>query len=105
MGDAALAGWDLALAEECFGQARDLGSLLLLHTATANLAGLQALAAQAETAGLHNVAFSARWQLADVDGCIDLLLRTGRTAEARALRPDVPPAPRGRRRAHLAPGA
>ena len=82
VGDAALAGWDLALAEECFRHARDLGSLLLLYTATANGEGLGALRAQAEEAGLHNVAFSCLWQRADVDGCIDLLLRTKRTAEA-----------------------
>ena len=82
IGDSALAGWDLALAEECFRRAKDLGSLLLLHTATADAAGLRALRAQAEGAGLHNIAFSCLWQLADVDGCVDLLLRTGRTAEA-----------------------
>ena len=82
VGDAALAGWDLALAEECFRHAKDLGSLLLLYTATANAEGLRTLCSQAETAGLHNIAFSCLWQLADVDGCIDLLLRTKRTAEA-----------------------
>ena len=82
VGDAALSGWDLALAEECFTHSRDLGSLLLLYTATSNGEGLRKLQARAEDAGLHNVAFSCLWQLADVDGCIDLLLRTKRTAEA-----------------------
>ncbi|KAK6596477.1 coatomer wd associated region [Botrytis cinerea] len=42
VGDAALAGWDVALAAECFKNARDL----------------------------------------DVDGCIELLIKTGRAAEA-----------------------
>ncbi len=82
VGDAALATWDLALAEECFVHAKDLGSLLLLHTSTGNTDGLRALASQADEAGSHNIAFSSLWQLADVDGCIDLLVRTNRVAEA-----------------------
>ena len=82
VGDAALTGWDVALAEECFAKAKDLGSLLLLYSSTANTDGLQKLVEQADQAGLHNVAFSCLWQLADVDGCIDLLLRTNRNAEA-----------------------
>ena len=81
VGDAALAGWDLALAEECFTNAKDLGSLLLLYTSTAHGDGLRKLVEQAEATGMHNIAFSSLWQLADVDGCIDLLLRTNRTAE------------------------
>ncbi len=82
VGDAALAGWDLVLAEECFTNAKDLGSLLLLYTSTGNAAGLRALTEQADEAAQHNIAFSALWQLGDVDGCIDLLSRTNRTAEA-----------------------
>jgi len=82
VGDAALAGWDVALAAECFVNAKDLGSLLLLHTSTGDTAGLRALATQASEAGAHNVAFTCLWQLGDVEGCIDLLTKTGRTAEA-----------------------
>ena len=82
VGDAALAGWDVALAAECFKNARDLGSLLLLHSSTGDRDGLRALSAQAQDAGAHNVAFTCLWQLADVEGCIDLLTKTGRTAEA-----------------------
>lgn len=82
VGDAALSAWDLALAEECFTHAKDLGSLLLLHTSTGNAAGLRALTAQADAAGAHNIAFSCLWQLADVDACIDLLVSTHRVAEA-----------------------
>ena len=82
VGDAALTAWDVALAAECFVNAKDLGSLLLLHSSTGNVEGLRALATQASDAGAHNVAFTCLWQLADVDGCIDLLTRTGRTAEA-----------------------
>lgn len=82
VGDTALAGWDIALAAECFKNAKDLGSLLLLHSSTGDREGLKALSVQAQEAGAHNVAFSCLWQLADVDGCIDLLTKTGRSAEA-----------------------
>ncbi|KAJ5176067.1 uncharacterized protein N7482_001944 [Penicillium canariense] len=82
IGDAALAGWNLSLAQECFTNAKDLGSLLLLHTASNNREGLRALAAQASESGLHNVAFSTLWSLGDVDGCIDLLVKTNRFAES-----------------------
>jgi coatomer subunit beta' len=82
VGDAALAGWNLALAQECFTNAKDVGSLLLLHTASSNREGLQSLAAQASESGLHNVAFSTLWSLGDIDGCIALLVQTNRIAEA-----------------------
>ena len=82
VGDAALAAWELALAEECFAHAKDLGSLLLVYTSTGNTGGLRKLTAQADEAGAHNIAFSCLWQLTDVDGCIDLLMRTNRVAEA-----------------------
>ncbi|KAJ5368581.1 uncharacterized protein N7496_008341 [Penicillium cataractarum] len=82
IGDAALASWNLALAQECFTQAKDVGSLLLLHTASNNREGLRALAVQASDSGLHNVAFSTLWSLGDVDGCIDLLIKTNRLAES-----------------------
>ena len=82
VGDAAMTAWDLALAEECFTNAKDMGSLLLLHTATGNTSGLRNLTAQADMAGSHNIAFSCLWYLGDLDACIDLLARTNRTAEA-----------------------
>jgi coatomer subunit beta' len=82
VGDAALTGWDVALAAECFTNAKDLGSLLLLYSSTGDRAGLKALADQAEANGAHNVAFSCLWQLGDVESCINLLTKTGRAAEA-----------------------
>ncbi|KFY53105.1 hypothetical protein V496_07911 [Pseudogymnoascus sp. VKM F-4515 (FW-2607)] len=82
VGDAALAAWDVALAAECFTHARDLGSLLLLHSATGDRDGLAALAEQAREGGAHNVAFACLWQLGDVPACIALLSGTGRGAEA-----------------------
>ncbi|PGH30289.1 hypothetical protein GX50_06948 [[Emmonsia] crescens] len=82
VGDAAMAAWDLALAQECFSNSKDLGSLLLLHTSSCNTGGLRRLVEQASTARSHNVAFSALWQLGDLDACIELLVRTNRIAEA-----------------------
>ncbi|ELR04128.1 hypothetical protein VC83_02050 [Pseudogymnoascus destructans] len=82
VGDAALAAWDVALAAECFTHARDLGSLLLLHSATGDRDGLTGLAEQAREGGAHNVAFACLWQLGDVPACIALLSSTGRAAEA-----------------------
>ncbi len=82
VGDAALAAWDVALATECFTHARDLGSLLLIHSSTSDRDGLAALAAQAAEAGAHNVAFTSRWVLGDTAGCVETLTKTGRLAEA-----------------------
>ncbi|KAL8738256.1 MAG: hypothetical protein Q9181_000936 [Wetmoreana brouardii] len=82
VGDAALAAWNIVLAEECFVNAKDLGSLLLLYTSTANAAGLGKLAKQADDAAAFNIEFSCLWHLGDVDGCIDVLVKTGRNAEA-----------------------
>ena len=82
LGDAGLAAWDVPLATECFVNAKDLGSLLLLYTSTSDRDGLAKLAEQASAAGAHNVAFSCKWSLGDVPGCIDVLVKTGRLAEA-----------------------
>ena len=82
VGDAALTVWKFALAEECFINARDLGSLLLLYSSTGSPAGLRTLGDQATRAGHNNIAFACLWQLGNLDGCIDLLLRTNRAAEA-----------------------
>jgi coatomer subunit beta' len=56
--------------------------LLLLRSSTGNKDGLQKLAAQADAVGANNIAFSALWACGDVDACIDLLVKTGRVAEA-----------------------
>jgi coatomer subunit beta' len=82
LGDAGLTAWDVPLATECFVNAKDLGSLLLVYTSTSDRAGLAKLAEQASKAGAHNVAFSCKWSLGDVPGCIDVLVKTGRFAEA-----------------------
>lgn len=82
VGDAALAAWDLALAEECFTHSHDLGSLLLLYSSASDASGLRSLADQAKQAGQWNVAFTCLWLVRDIPGCLDVLVRTNRTAEA-----------------------
>lgn len=82
VGDAALTVWDVALAQECFTHARDLGSLLLLYSSTSDRDGLVKLAEQADEAGAHNVAFSAQWLVGNVTACTEILVKTNRLAEA-----------------------
>ena len=82
VGDAALLAWDLVLAEECFRNAKDIGSLLLLHTATGSQEGLKELAGSAVTTGANNIAFAALWQMGDIEECTELLVKTARTPEA-----------------------
>lgn len=82
VGDAALVGWDMKLAEECFRNGKDLGSLLLLYTSSCDSEGLKWLAKTAGEAGQWNVAFTCLWQAGDVDAALEVLLKTGREAEA-----------------------
>lgn len=82
VGDAALAAWDVALAAECFTHAKDIGSLLLLHSSTGDRDGLSNLALQAEESNANNVAFSCYWLLGEVENCQKILSKTGRHAEA-----------------------
>lgn len=82
VGDAALSAWDVKTAAECFKNAKDLGSQLLLYSSTADREGLKALSEQAKAAGSHNISFTCLWQLGDVEGCLDLLTSTGKNAEA-----------------------
>ncbi|RFU78382.1 coatomer subunit beta [Trichoderma arundinaceum] len=82
VGDAALTAWDVGLAAECFTHAKDLGSLLLVYSSTGDQEGLAKLAAQAEEANAHNVAFSSSWLIGDIDRCVDILTKTGRSVEA-----------------------
>ncbi|KAL1874929.1 hypothetical protein VTK73DRAFT_10355 [Phialemonium thermophilum] len=82
VGDAALKAWDVGLAAECFNHAKDLSSLLLIYTSTSDREGIAKLAEQAESAGAHNIAFTCKWQLGDVLGCVEILTKTNRLAEA-----------------------
>ena len=68
VGDAALSAWDVGLAADCFEHAKDLGSLLLVYSSTSNKPGLEKLAAKAAEAGAHNISFTCKWLLGDIDG-------------------------------------
>jgi coatomer subunit beta' len=77
-----LQGWDIKLAEECFTEANDLGSLLLIYSSSADRDGLRNLADRSKAASVFNVEFQCLWLLADVQGCVNLLKESGRNAEA-----------------------
>ena len=83
VGDAALASFDLALAEECFEHARDLGSLLLLYSASGDKDALARLAERARKAAAFNVLFACLWLLGDARPTVELL-RDGLPERARA---------------------
>ena len=80
--DLALATSRLELAEEAALAASDLGALLLLYTATGDVAGLLRLGALAEEAGKDNVAFLAYHSAGDAAGCARVLAASGQTLEA-----------------------
>ncbi|BFZ57035.1 Coatomer subunit beta' [Savitreella phatthalungensis] len=82
LGDAALAAWNFALAEESYTEAKDLGSLLLLHSSTGSTDGLKQLAKLSDDAGQHNIAFVSNLSLGDADACLDSLVKTQRFPEA-----------------------
>jgi coatomer subunit beta' len=90
VGDAALAAWDVGLAANCFAHAKDLGSLLLVYSSTSDREGLASLSAQATEAGAHNVAFTCKWLLGDVEGCVDILTKAALFAQT--YKPSLAPA-------------
>jgi coatomer subunit beta' len=82
VGDAAMTAWDLQAAETAWWSSKDLGSLLLLFSASGNPTGLRKLAEKAKESAANNVQFEALWLLGDLSGCIELLKDTGRISEA-----------------------
>lgn len=62
------------VAEECFGHAKDLSGLLLLHSALGNAQGLTDLAVAAKEQGKINVAFLSLFLLGKVEDCVQLLI-------------------------------
>ncbi|SAM78660.1 probable SEC27-coatomer complex beta subunit [Ustilago bromivora] len=82
IGDKALARWNVALAKECFEKAQDLSSMLLVATCTNDRQLLGRLAELASEKGSTNIAFAAYLSLSDVDSCIQVLEKAGRTSEA-----------------------
>lgn len=82
VGDRALAAWRFDQAKECFENAGDSGSLLLLYLATGDREGLGKLSASAVGKGQNNIALAALLQLGDPKACVELLVKTDRIPEA-----------------------
>lgn len=85
LGDAALAAWDFTLARKAFEEAEDLQGLFLLGLSLGDSNILKAVAAKAKDKGQRNVVFSSLWSIGDVQGCVDLLVETGRPEEGALL--------------------
>jgi coatomer subunit beta' len=87
VGDAALSAFDIVRAESCFWSSRDLGSLLLLYSASSDEEGLRKLAARAREVQAYNILFDCLWLLGDVTSAIELLRDgvPGRKSEAAML--------------------
>lgn len=82
LGDVFLKTWQVSEAEEAFSRAGDLETLLLIYTSTGDKDKLHQLAKNAVDQGKYNLAFNAFWYTGDVDSATELLLRSGRAAEA-----------------------
>ena len=84
LGDRALELWRFDLAQRSFLNAQDLDALFLLLLATGDAEGLKRLAVEAKDKGRNNLAFAVDLQLGGegVERCVDLLIGTGRQAEA-----------------------
>jgi coatomer subunit beta' len=85
LGDLALANCDLALAERCASNSRDLAGLLMLYTAAGNRTGIFTLAGNAVSQGKFNIAFVCFFILGEIEKCFELLLDTNRVPEAALL--------------------
>lgn len=85
LGDLAMSQWQMRLAENCYWLANDHSSLLLLLSSSNNQKLLARLAQEAEAKGKYNIAFQAMWLTSNVDGCVDLLIKTERYSEAAFL--------------------
>ncbi|KCV71146.1 hypothetical protein H696_02096 [Fonticula alba] len=81
------------LAEKALMRAGDLPGLLMYYNACGNEEGLRKVARLAEEAESTNVAFAANWVTHNLVDCAQILLDTGREAEAamlaRTYRPDL----------------
>ncbi|KAG8937127.1 hypothetical protein FRC02_006327 [Tulasnella sp. 418] len=82
VGDKALDAWKFELAKRCYQKAEDVNALMLLYLSIGDRDGLRSLVELAASRGLNNVAFACLLQLGDTEGCIDLLIKTGRAPEA-----------------------
>lgn len=85
VGSIALTECRFDIAKRCLTAGDDYASLLMLYTTIGDRAGMTELAASTVAAGKYNIAFMCYWLLADVSGCLDVLVSTNRFAEACAM--------------------
>lgn len=82
VGDISLMKGQFSLAEQCYLKSDDFNSLLLFYSSYGDQEGLSKLAKRAEEAGKFNVAFEAAFVVADVDRCLNILIKAKRMGEA-----------------------
>jgi coatomer subunit beta' len=82
LSDAALKETNLELCEAASLASHDYSDLLLMYSATGNLAGMERLADLASKDGKTNVGFVSHFLTGNVEACADLLVSTKRLPEA-----------------------
>lgn len=70
------------LVKECLYRANDFGGLLLLATSTGDGEMLKNLGQSGSDQGKHNISFLSMFLLGDLEGCLNILINTGRIPEA-----------------------
>jgi coatomer subunit beta' len=71
-----------SLAEECFLKSKDFNSLFLYYSTYGDEEGLKTVSQMAEDEGKLNVAFQASFVVADIERCLNLLIKGKRFADA-----------------------
>ena len=82
LGELAMGRCQFGLALECFHHAKDYSGLLLLATSAGDAGTLERLAETTSSAGKNNVTFISNFLLGRLEECLELLISTGRFAEA-----------------------
>uniref|UniRef100_A0A7S1TH96 Coatomer subunit beta' n=1 Tax=Compsopogon caeruleus TaxID=31354 RepID=A0A7S1TH96_9RHOD len=82
LGTLAVSEGDFVLAEECMKESNDLSGLATMYSSQGNRQGLEELAKMASVSRRLNVAFMCHFMLNNLSQCLDLLIESGRIAEA-----------------------
>ena len=82
LGELAFSAGDMVLSESCFNKSADWSGLLMLYSAQGNAEGIKGLSQSAHEHGKENIAFTCKFMMGDVQGCVDLLIECGRLPEA-----------------------
>ena len=82
LSDIALSCGELQLARECFLNANDYSSLLLLSVSIGDAATLNTIAEKTRQEGLYNISFISYYLLGNTQNCLDVLTEARRIPEA-----------------------